>query len=279
MSVEFLADFNVVSGRLLAAWVGCNGEEDVLKESRERRFGCEWLTPGQAGAQHAAPLQGLDWLRIVAGFVVVLCAVLVAGYSAAGRAVDSGARGIAASERSALGVVGADFAFGDFDGDRLPDSATVQSGPSMASRTRYWIQFDFSVGNRRSFALSGPSGGLQIVSRDVNGDSFLDLIISTRLANDPVAVLLNDGAGNFRLADAGTFAGTIWESRPAWAMGATFFAVGENAIAGAGWNDALWVTNRYFELPSLKAVVASGSQDSRYLVLPHEIRGRAPPLA
>jgi hypothetical protein len=242
-----------------------------LMELRKKRFGRMGRTPGQAGAQHAAALRRLGWARIVTGFAVILCLVLGAGYSAAGRTVDSGARG-------PLGVAGVDFAFGDFDGDRLPDSATVQSGPSLASRTRYWIQFDFSEGNRRSFAVSGPTGGLQIVSRDVNGDSFLDLIISTRLANEPVAVLLNDGAGNFRLADAQGFALAIWESRPEWVMGGAERAGGENAIASAGWAGKPF-EGGYGGLLVATAVVARDSEDLRYFVLPHEIRGRAPPLA
>jgi hypothetical protein len=45
--------------------------------------------------------------------------------------------------------------------------------------------------------ITAPAGGLQISSRDVNGDSFPDVIVTTAWTNTPVAVLLNDGVGNF----------------------------------------------------------------------------------
>src|SRR5262249_42230684 len=92
-------------------------------------------------------------------------------------------------------------AFGDFDGDSRPDVATVQMGQASPSHARYWILFQFSTGLKQSIGVTAPIGGLQIASRDVNGDNRLDLVVSTAWRNEPVAVLLNDGNGNFSLHD------------------------------------------------------------------------------
>ena len=55
--------------------------------------------------------------------------------------------------------------------------------------------------------MAGPSGGLQISPRDVNGDKFADLVFTSLLDSHFVAILLNDGHGNFVPADAGDFPG------------------------------------------------------------------------
>src|ERR1700724_2155446 len=92
------------------------------------------------------------------------------------------------------------FAIGDFDGDSQPDLAMVQSGVDR-SDTRYWIRLEFSSGLRDGIGVTAPSGGLHITSRDVNGDHFLDLVVSTAWRHRPLAVLLNDGHGKFTLRD------------------------------------------------------------------------------
>jgi hypothetical protein len=97
------------------------------------------------------------------------------------------------------------FALADFDGDRQPDIATVQVGQVGASQTRYWIHFRLSSGMKQFIPVNAPIGGLRIASRDVNGDSFVDLIVTTALRELPVAVLLNDGRGNFSLRDPRAF--------------------------------------------------------------------------
>ena len=174
---------------------------------------------------------------------------------------------------------GANFAIADFDGDQLPDVVTVETGPSEAARTRYWIQFTFGRGRRASVAVSGPAGGLQIASQDVNGDSFLDVIVSTALANEPVAVLLNDGAGNFGLADAGNFSRAIWESRAEWRIAALGPEQGGSALVGGRW-DALFCGSRHWNGVRLGLDgVALVSEDWHFFVTPWEVRGRAPPLA
>jgi hypothetical protein len=174
---------------------------------------------------------------------------------------------------------GANFAIADFDGDRLPDVATVETGPSEAAQTQYWIQFAFGRGRRTGVVVSGPIGGLQIASQDVNGDSFLDVIVSTELANEPVAVLLNDGAGNFRLSDVSKFGRAIWESRAEWRTDSSCPAQGDSALVGGGWNVVLCAARRRDSLrPGLDAVALVG-EELNFLVTLSEVRGRAPPLA
>lgn len=174
---------------------------------------------------------------------------------------------------------GASFAIADFDGDRLPDMATVETGPSESAQTRYWIQFAFGRGVRTGVTVSGPTGGLQIASQDVNGDSFLDLIVSTELANEPVAVLLNDGAGNFRLADVSKFGRTIWESRVEWRTDSTCPEQSGSALVGGGWNAVFCAARRDDGLLPVQGAVTLGSAELNLLVTPSEVRGRAPPLA
>jgi hypothetical protein len=101
-------------------------------------------------------------------------------------------------------------AAGDFDGDNRPDLATVQMGQASPSHARYWILVQFSTGLKQSIGVTAPVGGLQIASRDVNGDSSLDLVVSTAWLNQPVAVLLNDGRGNFAVQDANAFPTSTW---------------------------------------------------------------------
>jgi hypothetical protein len=108
------------------------------------------------------------------------------------------------------------FAIGDFDGDQQADLATVQSGGGSSSHSRYWIRFELTSGNRQLFGITGPAGGLQISPRDVNGDQALDLVISTAWQNQTIAILLNDGHGNFTLADPEAFPNVTPDSQTEW---------------------------------------------------------------
>ena len=62
------------------------------------------------------------------------------------------------------------FAIADFDGDSRPDLATVEIGQIGPSRARYWIGFQLSAGAQQMIDVNAPVGGLDITSRDVNGD-------------------------------------------------------------------------------------------------------------
>ena len=108
------------------------------------------------------------------------------------------------------------FAFVDFDGDRRPDLATVQAGQGSSWATQYWIAFQLSRGSPQTLGVIAPTGGLQITSRDVNSDSFLDVVVTTEWTNQPVAVLLNDGQGNFTASDPSAFPGAFRTSEKSW---------------------------------------------------------------
>lgn len=109
------------------------------------------------------------------------------------------------------------FAIADFDGDRKPDLATVEFQKSnSASTTRYSIRLNLTAGTVQVFGVTAPAGGLQIVARDVNGDNALDVLVSTAWLHQQVAVLLNDGHGNFTLAPPDAFPAFIWQCERLW---------------------------------------------------------------
>jgi hypothetical protein len=104
---------------------------------------------------------------------------------------------------------GLPFAVSDFDGDNKPDLARVYSSGTIANSTRYSIEIELSSGSGQNVVLTAPFGGLRLESRDVNGDHFPDVIVSTAWTDLPVAVLLNDGLGNFKSLDPAVFPGAF----------------------------------------------------------------------
>ena len=123
----------------------------------------------------------------------------------------------AASLSKATSNQNAHFAIADFDGDLKPDLATVEVlAASSSLNSRYSIRFELSASGVQSFGVTAPTGGLQIVARDVNGDNFLDLLVSTAWQNKAVAVLLNDGHGNFTLVEPEAFPASIWGNESGW---------------------------------------------------------------
>lgn len=142
--------------------------------------------------------------------ILFLCSVI--GLAGPGMAAPIPPR--SAPAPSALAA--SQFAVADFDGDSRPDLATIQFGQSGTAETRYWIGIQLSTGGRQTVGLTAPAGGLHLASRDVNGDSFLDVVVTTAWTNRPVAVLLNDGRGNFTASDASAFQGAFWTSETSW---------------------------------------------------------------
>jgi len=108
------------------------------------------------------------------------------------------------------------FAIEDFDGDSRPDIATVVEGRSRAADNHYRIRFQLSSGRSQNIDLTAPVGGLDLSSRDVNGDDFLDVVVTTAGSNQPVAVLLNDGSGTFTASDPSAFPGAFRKSSKFW---------------------------------------------------------------
>jgi len=126
-------------------------------------------------------------------------------FAASFSTIAQAAPGLAQDAAEIASQTDAPFAIADFDGDRQLDIASVQVGQVGTSETRYWIHFRLSSGVRQFIPVTAPLGGLHIASQDVNGDSFVDLIITTAWHEFPVAVLLNDGQGNFTLRDPHAF--------------------------------------------------------------------------
>jgi hypothetical protein len=108
------------------------------------------------------------------------------------------------------------FAIQDFDGDSKPDIATVVEGLSGTVNNHYRVRFELSSGRSQNIDITAPVGGLDISSRDVNGDDFTDVIVTTARTNQPVAVLLNDGAGNFTASEPSAFPGAFHNSQHFW---------------------------------------------------------------
>jgi FG-GAP-like repeat len=101
---------------------------------------------------------------------------------------------------------------GDFDGDQRPDFVTADIGQRGASHTIYKIAIELSSGARSTLNIAAPDGGLQLASRDVNGDDWPDVIVTTAWSKRPVAVLLNDGQGNFKELSPEQFPGAFPDS-------------------------------------------------------------------
>jgi hypothetical protein len=118
------------------------------------------------------------------------------------------------------------FAIADFDGDRRPDFASIQTGQNRSGSSDYSIQIYLSEVGRQSIQLVAPVGGLQIEARDVDGDHSIDLVVSTTWRREPVAIFLNDGHGSFSRAEAAAFPGAFSECR-------TNFVSGSNPATDA----------------------------------------------
>jgi hypothetical protein len=138
-----------------------------------------------------------------------LCAALLLSCSLIGLAPFGKAAALPESSSGSSGPVASEFTISDFDGDNRPDLASVQTGKSGFGDTRYFVDFRLTTGLRQTIGVAAPAGGLRLTSRDVNGDSFPDVIVTTSWTNEPVAVLLNDGRGNFTRSDPSAFPGAF----------------------------------------------------------------------
>jgi hypothetical protein len=100
---------------------------------------------------------------------------------------------------------GPQFVIADLDGDRKPDVASVETASARSANTNYSIRLQFGAGAVSAIGVSAPIGGLQVAARDVNGVDSIDLILTSNLDASFVEVLLNDGHGNFSVADPGAY--------------------------------------------------------------------------
>lgn len=175
-------------------------------------------------------------------------------------------------------IVNSQFAIADFDGDRNPDLATVELEPSGSQGSRvYSIRFRLTSGAAQVFGVTAPAGGLQIVAEDVNGDNALDLLVSTAWQHKAVAVLLNDGHGNFSFAKPELFPEAVQENGAQWSSGAIAFCEGgvlvrcERAAGELEGNHEVGHGKRQTKL------TFSGDPPATRRVMRFSILGRAPP--
>jgi hypothetical protein len=170
------------------------------------------------------------------------------------------------------------FAIEDFDGDSRPDIATVVEGRSGSADNHYRIRFQLSSGRSQNIDLTAPVGGLDINSRDVNGDDFLDLVVTTAGSNRPVAVLLNDGAGNFTALDPSAFPGAFLKSSNFWRGLTEELPEASPALFSRSFSSDLEASNETFSLPVEIEVCSSTSERLETRDFEISYLGRAPPF-
>jgi hypothetical protein len=196
------------------------------------------------------------------------------GLAAQGVASATPARNIL---KSSAGI-NSNFALADFDGDRKPDLAIVEAEKNGSSaRTRYSIRFELAAGDAQVFGLTAPAGGLQIMPRDVNGDDALDLLVSTTWQHTQVAVLLNDGHGNFRLAEPGAFLSAFWWSEKQWNSRTTLVRDGVALLPSPGSTRKFAKRNEFPGLLKVWGTCLVPTFSKRISLLLFPRHGRAPP--
>jgi hypothetical protein len=170
------------------------------------------------------------------------------------------------------------FAIADFDGDSRPDLATVEIGQIGPTRARYWIEFQLSTGAQQMIGVNAPVGGLNITSRDVDGDQVLDLIVTTAWLNQPVAVLLNDGHGNFTLASPSAFPAIVWSAEKMFRLAP--LDVQDAAVAALSSVSGDCAFNEHTsEAAAAPDLLPSEISPHHAFPLPISVLGRAPPVA
>ena len=144
-------------------------------------------------------------------------ALLGSGVQSPRRQFSRPAGGTLARTNDFIGGIEQPFAIADFDGDRLPDFATVEADSNYGLEiTRYWVQLRASASRPHPVAVLAPTGGLAIQARDVNGDDAVDIVLATAWSQKPVAILLNDGHGGFYRAEPQAFPEAFRPSRVNW---------------------------------------------------------------
>src|SRR5262249_55623027 len=94
-------------------------------------------------------------------------------------------------------------AVGDLDGDHVPDVASGINLGRTAQGYAYRVDLDLTANlHAKPFSVfSSEPNGLEIRAIDVDGDPDLDLVITSRLLQQPIGIWINDGRGNFTPGD------------------------------------------------------------------------------
>ena len=100
----------------------------------------------------------------------------------------------AAAQRPVLSLT--PWVLADLNGDRTEDLARTGSFRPEGSGFIQEISLSFSDWESRALSVRISGVAYSLVARDVDGDSDRDLIVEA-LSREPLAVLLNDGGGEF----------------------------------------------------------------------------------
>src|ERR1700724_1405099 len=166
----------------------------------------------------------------------------------------------------------------DFDGDSRPDIAIVSEGRGGTADNHYRIRFQLSSGESQNIDLTAPVGGLDLSSRDVNGDDFLDVVVTTAGTNRPVAVLVNNGAGTFTASDPAAFPGAFRKSNNFWSGLTKELREARPAFLSRYFPSDLEASNATFSLPVEIRVFARRSDSLETRDADVSYLGRAPPV-
>ena len=220
-------------------------------------------------------LRSISKRLFLPGFAV-LC--LVASLWAGHLQIRNTDRPISRLVRTAVALGSTQFAIADFDGDLQPDLALVRVTRDGFPSTQYSVDFDFSSGTKPAICFVGPSGGLLITPRDVNGDKFADLVVTSLLDSQFVAIFLNDGKGNFILAEPSDFPGAVKRAEfrlfaPEDVPVAQFALQSGRDTAGEADGSAGWHGPR-----PISAIAVPGSPLTVRAELAFPSAGRAPPF-
>ena len=112
----------------------------------------------------------------------------------------------------ALPTLTSAWSFTDLDGDTQSDRVRSTAIGPDGLEYRYNIEFEMSTGriHKPISILSGDAWGLQIASRDVDGDHDMDLVVTGGTPRHPLGVWTNDGDGNFTGAGVQQFSTSVW---------------------------------------------------------------------
>lgn len=176
------------------------------------------------------------------------------------------------------GYRGLPYAVADFDGDALPDTATVEGGYAVTEADQYSIRLRLTGRGAESIFLTAPAGGLSVEAHDVNGDHSPDLVVATMLQHRPVAVFLNDGHGSFSRVLASKYQSSFDAAELPGASALTQSADGLAAIAPESGGYCALARATSGHVPQIGFITARQAVISTHKFLASN-SGRAPPSA